>query len=385
MLVPNGAQAGVPDAIARDPRVRVVPAPDDVASRGVGALKRYACMNCEGAWLVELDHDDELLPGALDRIAIAADRHGPAFVYSDFVHLRTDGSCETFDPAFGWSSYAVGGPRGERWTAMRAFEADASSLHVIHYAPNHLRAWHRDVYARAGAHDASLPVADDHGLLCSTWLTGTPFVHLPECLYLYRVHADGSNTWIERNAEVQERQREISNRYVYALVAEQCRRRGQPMIDLAPASSRLPGFDGVPGIDSIADLRGALPFRDGEVGCIRAWNGIESAVDPSGRPGPRLVAAMNEIHRVLAPGGWLFARASSTPPRDGAAAPSLDTFRAFTQRRLALAHPGIACRYQGTRLWEESSVDPATGSTRAFVHADLVALKGQVQPGLVEI
>lgn len=379
VLVPNGPRASVPDAIARDPRVRVIPAPDDVASRGVGALKRYACMRCDGEWLVELDHDDELLPGALDRIARAADRAGPAFVYSDFVHLRTDGSCEVFDPAFGWTSYAVDGSHGERWTAMRAFEADASSLHVIHYAPNHVRAWHRDVYARAGAHDASMPVADDHALVCCTWLTGAPFVHLPECLYLYRVHADGSNTYIERNAEVQARQREVSNRYVYALVVEQCRRRGQPMIDLAPAGSRLPGFDGVAGVESIADLRGALPFRDGGVGCVRAWTGFERLLDPAGRASPRLVAAMNELHRVLAPGGWLLARA---PSSGGGARATPDTFRTFTQRRLADACPGVGCRFQGARIWEERAPG---ASARTFVHADLVALKGQVQPGLVEI
>jgi glycosyltransferase involved in cell wall biosynthesis len=369
VLVPNGPRASVPEAIARDPRVRVLPAPDGVAARGVGALKRYACLNCEGEWLVELDHDDELFPNALMRIAEAAERTGPAFVYSDFVHLRTDGSCEVFDPAFGWTSYAVDGPRGERWTAMRAFAPDASSLHVIHYAPNHVRAWHRDVYARAGAHDASLPVADDHGLMCSTWLTGAPFVHVPECLYLYRVHADGSNTFVQRNAEVQERQRELSNRYVYALVAEQCRRRGQPMIDLAPATARLPDFGAVAGVASIAEVRGALPFGDGEVGCVRAWSGFERSIDgPTGQVDPRLVAAMNEIHRVLSPGGWLLARAPSPPA-------TLDTFRTFTQRWRAEAAPGIACRFQGARIWEEAS----------FVYADLVALKGQAQPGPVEI
>jgi glycosyltransferase involved in cell wall biosynthesis len=385
VIVPNGVRANVPESIARDPRVRVIPAPHDVASRGVGALKRYACVRCAGEWLVELDHDDELFPQALARLAEVADRTGPAFVYSDFVHLRTDGSCEIFDPAFGWSSYAVDGPHGERWTAMRAFEPDASSLHVIHYAPNHVRAWHRDVYARAGAHDASMPVADDHALVCCTWLTGAPFVHVPECLYLYRVHADGSNTFVERNAEVQARQLEVSNRYVYALVAEQCRRRGQPMLDLAPAASRLPGFDAIAGVDSVADLRGALPFPDGEVGCVRAWVGFERLLDAWGNADPRFVAAMNEIYRVLAPGGWLLARAPSTPLPEGAPRAPLDTFRAFTRRDLARALPGNACRFQGARIWEERTVDTSAGSAPVFVHADMVALKGQVQPGLVDI
>ena len=53
---------------------------------------------------------------------------------------------------------------------------------------------------------------------------------------------------------------------------------------------------------------------------------------------------------------------------------TLDTFRTFTQRWRAEATPGIACRFQGARIWEES-----------FAYADLVALKGQVQPGPVDI
>ena len=77
---------------------------------------------------------------------------------------------------------------------------------------------------------------------------------------------------------------------------------------------------------------------------------------------------MNEIHRVLAPGGWLLARAPSPPV-------TLDTFRTFTQRWRAEATPGIASCFQGARIWEESS----------FAYADLVALKGQVLPGPVDI
>lgn len=38
-----------------------------------------------------------------------------------------------------------------------------------------------------GGHDASLPVTDDHDLLCRTYLAGVKFVHPPRCLYFYRL------------------------------------------------------------------------------------------------------------------------------------------------------------------------------------------------------
>jgi len=72
-----------------DGRVRALTAPPWVAALGVGALKRYACDQCEGEFLVELDHDDLLLPHALEEIARAVDVHDADFVYSDGDQVRS--------------------------------------------------------------------------------------------------------------------------------------------------------------------------------------------------------------------------------------------------------------------------------------------------------
>ncbi|MEO8487233.1 MAG: glycosyltransferase [Betaproteobacteria bacterium] len=439
VLVPNGPHASIPDRIAQDVRVRVVPAPDGVAEQGIGALKRFACIQARGTWLVEFDHDDLLVPNALERIDAFAGNRDSGFVFSDFANFRADGTCQVYDAEFGWESYPVEGNRGERYTAMRAFEPDASSLHRIHFAPNHVRAWHRDTYALAGAHDASLPVADDHDLVCRTWLTGAPFVHIPECLYLYRLLPDGRNTYVQRNAEIQERQQQMSNRYVYALIAEWCRRRALPMIDLGDASQRPPGYrsvagrvpcesgfsgkksvDGsesrgsgftaaplgahssIPSDDANAHVvpRGGLPDPDDSIGCVRAWDCLDrvpacaDARCDHGRgvdPGRCVVGTMNEIYRVLAPGGWLLVRMPSNGASvEAPVAPhrsrwNPDTFRMFTQRARAAGVPGTRCRFQGARIWEEFPSRRHEEHGVPYVYADLVALKGQRQPGVCEI
>src|SRR5258708_7818740 len=184
VLVPNGAPFEVPRHIAEDKRVRIVTAPDWIAKLGIGMLKRFACEQCAGDVFVELDHDDVLLPHALARIGDAA-TEGAGFIYSDFANFRADGSCEVYDGAYGWESYALV-HEGRAYTAMRAFEPDASSLHLIFFAPNHVRAWTRDAYLRAAGHDSTLGVVDDHDLVCRTYLAGVEFKHVPECLYLYR-------------------------------------------------------------------------------------------------------------------------------------------------------------------------------------------------------
>ena len=76
---------------APDERIRVVVAGDDTS--GVGAVKREACSLANGEYLVELDHDDLLLPDALKSIKKAFDTHQNAvFVYSDYAQIDADGS-----------------------------------------------------------------------------------------------------------------------------------------------------------------------------------------------------------------------------------------------------------------------------------------------------
>jgi glycosyltransferase involved in cell wall biosynthesis len=87
VLIPNGAKASIPASIAGDSRVKIIPAPEAIAAAGVGALKRFACEQCEGEYLVELDHDDFLTAAALEKIVAAARRYQPGKIYTDYVNF----------------------------------------------------------------------------------------------------------------------------------------------------------------------------------------------------------------------------------------------------------------------------------------------------------
>jgi glycosyltransferase involved in cell wall biosynthesis len=78
VVVPNGdaarGDAGALSArIRKDPKVRIIAAPQFADNGKVGALKRFAASQCKGEVLVELDHDDMLAPQALDRIVRAVE------------------------------------------------------------------------------------------------------------------------------------------------------------------------------------------------------------------------------------------------------------------------------------------------------------------------
>ena len=392
ILVPNGPDARIPDRVARDPRVRIHPAPDAVASAGIGALKRHAFERGRGEWLVELDHDDLLAPDALAAIARAAGDTGAGFVYSDFATLLADGRSRVYGAEFGWESYAAT-CCGREVTAMRAFEANASSLHLVYFAPNHVRAWHRDTYALAGGHDATMAVADDHDLLCRTYLTGTTMHRIPACLYLYREQSGGGNASTERNAEIRRAQQAVSNRYVYALVAEECRRRGLPLVDLGGDGAAPPPFVPLDGVrrDPLASLDRLAGMGDGAVGAMRAFGVLDGfARCPPGcahdaRNPPCTSSVLAALWRALMPGGWLLTRTSPASATNhggsaGGTTPHPGWLTAATRGVDARPGPGAAFQFQAPRVWEVAP-PPGAPARLATLHADLVALKGQRQPG----
>jgi SAM-dependent methyltransferase len=375
-----------------DTRVRALVAPAWVAPLGVGALKKYACDQCHGEYLVELDHDDLLLPHALAEIARAVDVYDADFIYSDAANFRADGSFELYGADWGWEHYEQ--KAGEQTLKVnRSFPANASSLHQIFFAPNHVRVWRAATYHEVGGHDMTLGVCDDYDLLCRTFLAGATFHHIPECLYLYRLQEDGSNTWLKKNAEIQQKQLALSNRYTHLLVYEWCRREGLPKLDVGGKPSCPEGFisfDPQSGID----LRQRWPLADDSVGCVRAYDFLERiphCADASCKHTAPLcvVGVMNEIYRILAPGGWLL---SATPSTDGRGAFQDPThcsfwnpnsFWYYTRAQQKQQLSGVNVRFQSTRLWQEFPSDWHKQNDILYVYADLVALKGQRQPGQV--
>ena len=56
----------IPSEIREDPRTKVVT--NEYVSDNIGAIKKFACSQCTGQILIECDHDDEILPGIIDKI-----------------------------------------------------------------------------------------------------------------------------------------------------------------------------------------------------------------------------------------------------------------------------------------------------------------------------
>jgi glycosyltransferase involved in cell wall biosynthesis len=349
----------------------------------IGAIKRFACEQAEGDIIVELDHDDLLTPNALELIADAfAD--GCDFAFSNFAEFYNEGGPNTFNPAYGWE-FRERAFYGKQYLEILGFEPDPRSMSLVHYAPNHVRAWRKDTYWQIGGHDPEMKIADDHDLCCRFYLSGT-MGHINDCLYLYRIHGD--NSFLVNNAEIQDQTKEVRHKYLHQMIDRWAEMERLKKVDLGAAHGKPDGYLGVDlyGADICHNVTEGLPFENSSVGVIRAFDFLEHLSIPT------IIPFMNEVYRVLIDGGWLI---SATPSTDGRGAFQDPTHTSFwnqnsfwyyTRHAQAKYVPEIKCRFQGMRIETRFPSGWHEQNNISYVCADLCAVKGSARrPGMIQI
>lgn len=283
----------------------------ETKSKNIGAIKREAFLEAHGDILVELDHDDLLIPEALEMIHEAFEQHEDVgFVYSDNAKLWE------FEP-YTWRDYHMVEREGKELYCMHSPRLTPATLGYIRHLPDHIRAWRRETYYQAGCHNELLSVCDDQELIQKTYMI-TNFLYIPMCLYIYRIH--GENTRLERNQEIQETTQYMYRKNIEVLAMKRAEKNWLECIDICGGFNKPEGYTSVDlhDADISANLERRRPFPDGSVGVIRAQDALEHLSDP--------VFTMQEIHRVLAPDGILL---SATPSTDGRGAWQDPTHKSF--------------------------------------------------------
>lgn len=365
----NGAKA----VDFNDPRVHWHDS--DLPAR-VGALKAEAVERADGDLLLEADHDDILLPGAVAAVKQALGKAG--FCYSNCVH--SDGGMrpvERFSEQYGWKYRAF--QHGQiKLDEHVSFAPSPASVSRIWYAPNHLRAFTREAYEAAGGYDREMRVLDDQDLMCRLYQK-TEFAHIDAPHYLYRVH--GANTWLKHNKEIQDNVWRLHDKYAAALAMTWAKRNGLRCLDLGGRMASPGGYETVDRRDAdiVCDLEGDWPFADGSVGMVRAFDVFEHLRDP--------LHTMRELYRVLAPAGWAFIQVPSTDGRGAFQDPTHvsywneNSFLYYSDAKWA-RYIDTPVRFQAPRLYTTAK------DTRevCWTVAHLISLKdGYRPPGLIHI
>lgn len=179
----------------------------------IGESKYRAACLCDGEYLVELDHDDYLLPEAAYWAVEAFNKYPDAkFVYSDCAEIYEDHSCITYCEGFcfGYGSYRKEMYNGIEYDVMNTANINPKTIRHIVGVPNHFRCWDRKFYHSIGGHNRRLTIADDYELIVRTFLK-TRMVRIPKLLYLQYYH--NNNTQNQTRADIQRRVKTIRDYY----------------------------------------------------------------------------------------------------------------------------------------------------------------------------
>lgn len=349
------------------------------APEWVGPLKAYACQKATGDLLMEVDHDDLLLPTAVAECKAAFEDEKVGFVYSNALHAdgELQNKTERYNPIFGWN-YRTTEYNGYVLDEPISFDPSPASISRIWFAPNHFRAFRRTVYEKIGGYATNMRVLDDLDLMCRMYCE-TEFKHIDRGLYVYRIH--GENSWLKHNKEIQENVYRLHDKYAEKMALVWAARQKLRCIDLGGRFNCPAGYESVDLLeaDLIFDLNGDWPFEDSSVGVIRAFDILEHLRDP--------IRTMKECYRVLAPGGWIFAQVPSTDGRGAFQDPThrsywnSNSFFYYTDQRWA-RFIDTPVRFQAARLYD---TEPDQNRV-IWTVAHLISLKnGYRPPGIVSI
>ena len=192
-----------------DSRIHVI---HNISDHGnIGFNKNLIAMACDGDYLVEVDHDDELTSDCLESLNEAFTKYPDTdFVYSD-CYEEVDGKEVDYgnpeDFAYGLGSYKKYTVNGVERNIAVTPQVNALSVRGIHACPNHIRCWKSSFYHKIGGHNKELSVLDDLDLLIRTFLNGQ-MTKVNKVLYIQHegksgAHGRSETTQTARFKEIQ--------------------------------------------------------------------------------------------------------------------------------------------------------------------------------------
>jgi len=175
-------------------------------SGSIGNVKNEAIALCRGSYVLELDHDDEILAD-LFRDAVDGFTKFPTvdFIYMDFINLYETGGnfsygdfiCKGFGGYY-YQYYPATQTCVKVYVTPQINNITASYLFCM---PNHPRIWRREALQNIGSYSEFLPICDDQEILLRTILN-LKILKIPKFAYVQYFNAAGSNFSLIRNAEI---------------------------------------------------------------------------------------------------------------------------------------------------------------------------------------
>jgi glycosyltransferase involved in cell wall biosynthesis len=185
-----------------DPRVRLYRRSKN--SGNIGAVKNETIGLCRGSYLLELDHDDEILPDCLaDAVRTFEEDKEVGFVYMDCALMYEDGTPHWYGDHFalGYGGYYAQKIKG-RWQYVIS-DPNINNITCRHIVavPNHPRIWRREALTKMGSYSEFLPIVDDLEILLRTAVS-TKMARIHKVAYIQYMNHGGNNFQFIRNWEI---------------------------------------------------------------------------------------------------------------------------------------------------------------------------------------
>jgi hypothetical protein len=190
-----------------------------------------------------------------------------------------------------------------------------------------------------GGHDAELAILDDHDLCCRMFAEAD-CLHIPECLYLQRVHSGNTQSESETNARIQAETVVLYDRYIRLLALSWAHRHGLDTINLAV---------------------GDVP--KGPVGVVLVDDCLHLLGDP--------VRLFDQLYEYMVHGAMIFIRVPSTDGRGAFMDPRTERF----YNEMSFQMPFITDHFMTSRLVTYFPNDFHREHQIPYVACDLVCIK----------
>jgi glycosyltransferase involved in cell wall biosynthesis len=170
----------------------------------IGNVKNEAVSLCRGKYVLELDHDDEILPFVLKESADLFDNNSEiGFIYMDFINIYENGDNFWYGNHIckGYGSYYCQKYQ-DKWRYVY-ITPNINNITLSHLVccPNHPRIWRKDILQNIGNYCEFLPICDDYEIILRTALN-TKIAKIHKMGYIQYMNNENNNFSLIRNAEI---------------------------------------------------------------------------------------------------------------------------------------------------------------------------------------
>jgi glycosyltransferase involved in cell wall biosynthesis len=173
-------------------------------SGNIGNVKNEAVSLCRGKYVLEFDHDDEILPFVLNDAAEHFDKNEDVgFIYMDCISLYENGSNHFYGDFIckGYGSYYCQ-KYGDKWVYVyNTPNINNITLSHLVCCPNHPRIWRKTALIDAGSYCEFLPICDDYEIILRT-AVNTKMTKIHKFGYIQYMNDNNNNFSLIRNGEI---------------------------------------------------------------------------------------------------------------------------------------------------------------------------------------